>query len=126
VKSADDLRAAIGYARPGDTLQAKLQRGDQGMDLPVTFPAPPGPVFGVTYDADGGGKGAAVQEVAKGSVAEAAKVQAGDRILSFNGKDVPDGKSLAAALRTAKPGTTVKVRVLREGKEVDLEAAYPK
>jgi serine protease Do len=58
-------------------------------------------------------------------VAEAAGVKVGDRILSFGGKEVPDGPALPDLLRAVKPGETVKVKVFRDGKEVDLEAAYP-
>ena len=69
--------------------------------------------------------GALIQEVATGSVADAAGVKPGDRILSFAGKEVADGKALLELLRSVKAGDTVKVRVLRDGAEKDLEAVYP-
>jgi S1-C subfamily serine protease len=58
-------------------------------------------------------------------VAEAAGVKSGDRILSFGGKEVADAAALRSLLRAAKAGETVKVLVLREGKEVALDAKYP-
>jgi Zn-dependent M28 family amino/carboxypeptidase len=126
VRTADELRAALDHVRPGDTAVAKVVRGTESMDMTVTFPAPPGPVFGVSFDqGEDGKKGALIQEVAPGSVAEAAGVKPGDRILAFGGKEIPDGGSLPGALRAAKPGDHLKVKVDRDGKEVDLEAAYP-
>ncbi len=126
VRTADELRAALDRVRPGDKAAAKVVRGTEAMDLTVTFPAPPGPVFGVSFDQGGDGKkGALIQDVAPGSVADAAGVKPGDRILSFGGKEIADGEALPGVLRTAKPGDHLKVKVIRDGKEVDLEAAYP-
>ncbi|MNC96007.1 Periplasmic pH-dependent serine endoprotease DegQ precursor [compost metagenome] len=66
-----------------------------------------------------------MREVAPGSVAEKAGVKPGDRILSFGGREVADAAALPAVLRTATAGSKVKVRVLRDGAEVELEAAFP-
>ncbi len=126
VKDAAGLRAALGYARAGDTLVAKVVRGEETLELSVPFGGRRAPVFGVAFDAEGDGKaGALVQEVAAGSVAEAAGVKPGDRILAFGGREVADGAALPALLRSAKAGEKVKVKVLRDGKELELEAAYP-
>jgi hypothetical protein len=126
VKDADGLRAALNLSKPGDTVVAKVVRGTESLELPVTFGGRSGPVFGVTFDAGkDGGRGVLVQEVAPGSVAEAAGVKPGDRIVSFGGKDVPDAAALPELLRSAKAGEKVKVKVLRESKELELEAAYP-
>jgi S1-C subfamily serine protease len=126
VKDPESLRAALARVRPGESVPVRVRRGEQSLEMKAEFPAPPGPVFGVAWD-DGarGGKGALVREVAPGSVAEKAGVKPGDRILSFGGKEVPDAASLPAVLRTATPGAKVKVTVLRDGKEVELEAAFP-
>jgi serine protease Do len=83
-------------------------------------------VFGVTLDAASKGRGVLVQEVAPGGVAEAAGVKPGDRILSFGGKEATDSRGLRALLRGSKAGETVKVVVLRDGKELTLDAVYPK
>ena len=48
-----------------------------------------------------------------------------ERGVAFAGSEVPDGPSLPALLRSAKAGEKVKVKVLRDGKELELEAAYP-
>ncbi|NUN52023.1 MAG: PDZ domain-containing protein, partial [Planctomycetaceae bacterium] len=126
VKSAEDLRAALNYSRPGDTVALRVVRGSETLDLSVLFPGAAGPVFGVVYGAEDDGKrGALVEDVAAGSVAAAAGVRTGDRILAFGGQEVSGGQALGRALRAAKPGTTVTVKVLRDGKEYDLEAKYP-
>ncbi len=122
-----DLRTALNFVRPGDEVPARVARGEETLDLRVRFPGPPGPVFGVVYGAEvDGGRGALVEEVAPGSVAEASGLKAGDRILSFAGLEVPGGSTLAPALRAAKAGETAVVKVLRDGKEVTLEAKFPR
>lgn len=126
IGSADDLRSALNRARPGDEVPVRLRRGEATVDLKVRFPGPAGPVFGVVFDATPDGRaGALVQEVAAGSVAEAAGLRVGDRILKFGAVVVTDGPSLPAALRTARAGAALPVRVAREGKELDLEAKFP-
>jgi membrane-associated protease RseP (regulator of RpoE activity) len=127
VAGPDDVRAALGLVRPGDTVAVRVVRGDETLDLRVSFPGQPGPVFGVAFAAEDDGKpGAPIQDVAPGSVAEAAGLKAGDRILSFAGKDVAGGSALPSILRATRAGDRVKVRVLRDGKETELEAAFPK
>jgi hypothetical protein len=125
VRDADGLRAALGRSKPGDSVVVKVARGSETVEMTISFPLR-GLVFGISFSQEADGKkGALVEDVASGSVAEGAGVKAGDRILSFAGKDVPDGTALPALLRQARPGDKVRVKVLRDGKEIDLEAAYP-
>jgi len=125
VKDAEGLRSALRHVRPGETIEVRVVRGAETLALRVEFPGPPGPVFGVTWD-ETAGEGALVREVAPGSVAEKAGVRPGDRIVSFGGKDVAGPADLPGALRGATAGTKVKVKVVREGKPVELEAEFPK
>ncbi|HEU4394993.1 MAG TPA: M20/M25/M40 family metallo-hydrolase [Planctomycetota bacterium] len=126
VKDAEGLRAALARVRPGETVPVTILRGEERIEVKVEFPGPPGPVFGVAWDDSAkGATGALVREVAPGSVAEKAGVKPGDRILSFGGREVADAAALPAVLRTATAGAKVKVRVLRDGAEVELEAAFP-
>lgn len=127
VRGPEDLRAALNYVRPGDEIAVRAVRGEETLDFRVQFPGPPGPVFGISWaQQDDGGRGALVEEVTKGTVAEASGLRPGDRILSFAGREVPGGTSLAAALRLAKAGETAEVKILRDGKELTLKAAFPK
>jgi hypothetical protein len=126
VTDAGGLRAALRFVRPGDSVEVRLLRGEETLEVKIEFPGPPGPVFGVTWDDSAGGEGALVREVAPGSVAEKAGVRAGDRIVSFHGKAVATARDLPRALGSAPAGEKVKVRVIRDGKPVDLEAEFPR
>lgn len=56
-----------------------------------------------------------------GSPAEKAGVQAGDRLLTFDGKPVNSIEDLQAVLLAAKPNVTIKIVILRKGVEMTLE-----
>ena len=61
-------------------------------------------------------RGALVSQIAPGSPAEAAKMQVGDFIVEVDGRTVTSVNSLRNAVAEVKPGRTVPVKVLREGK----------
>lgn len=61
------------------------------------------------------GKGALVAEVIKGSPAEAAKIQSGDVILSFDGKEVDIMKKLPRIVAETEIDKQVEVTVWRDG-----------
>jgi serine protease Do len=63
-------------------------------------------------------KGALVAEVQKGSPAERAGVKLGDIIIEFDRKEIKDSTELPALVARVTPGTTVQVKILRDGKEV--------
>ena len=65
-------------------------------------------------------RGALVAEVLKGSPAERAAVKAGDIIVEFDRKEIKDSSDLPIQVARVAPGTTVQVRVLRDGKEISL------
>ncbi len=65
-------------------------------------------------------KGALVTDVPDGPGKDAG-ILSGDVIVTFNGKDVKDSKSLVRAVADAPIGDVVKVVVLRQGKSVDLD-----
>jgi serine protease Do len=66
-------------------------------------------------------KGALVSGVMKGSPAEKAGIKQGDVILRFNGKDVEDTGHLRNMVSQSPIGTTVKVKVFRAKKELEVE-----
>ncbi len=66
-------------------------------------------------------KGALVSGVMKGSPAEKAGIKQGDVILQYNGKDVEDTGHLRNMVSQTPIGTTVKVKILRQKKELDVE-----
>ncbi len=66
-------------------------------------------------------KGALVGDVTPKSPAERAGIKSGDIILNFNGKQVTDSSHLKLEVARAKPGSTVPVKILRDGSTRTLE-----
>ena len=66
-------------------------------------------------------KGAIVADVTDGSPALAAGVKQGDTILKIDGKDVADSRDLSRKVAGIKPGDTVPLTVVRNGKTMDVE-----
>ena len=64
----------------------------------------------------GEAKGAMVSQVAPGGPAEKAGIKAGDVVVAFDGKDVPDMRSLPKIVALTAIGKAAKVSVLRDGK----------
>lgn len=65
-------------------------------------------------------RGALVSGVVKGSPAAKAGLKQGDVILQYNGKDVMDTGHLRNMVSQTPLGETVKVKVLRQKKEIDI------
>lgn len=63
--------------------------------------------------------GVFVQEVNKGSAGEAAGLQAGDIILSVDGKEVNSSNQLQTLVASKYPGETVTLKVFRKGKNIE-------
>ena len=67
------------------------------------------------------GVGAAVVDVTPGSGAAKAGIQPGDIILSYNGQTLQQSADLPPLVGMTKPGSTVPVQILRNGKRQTLE-----
>jgi serine protease Do len=65
-------------------------------------------------------KGAIVADVTEDSPALAAGIRQGDTILSFNGKEIKDSRDLARKVAQVKPGDTIPVTLVRDGKTMDI------
>jgi serine protease Do len=65
-------------------------------------------------------RGALVADVLKGSPAERAGVKLGDIITEFDRKEIKDSADLPPLVARVTPGTTVQVKILRDGKEITL------
>jgi serine protease Do len=110
----------IGFAIPAklarwviDHLRAngKVVRGWLGVAVqPVT------PALARAFDL-GRVRGALVSEVTDGSPAAEAGVRRGDVIVRFGDRTIESSRELPTQVAEIKPGTTVPVTVLREGKE---------
>lgn len=66
--------------------------------------------------------GALVSDVMKGSPAEKAGLKRGDLIIDFDGKAVEDPAHLRNLVAQKAPGTKVRIKVIRDGKERSLSA----
>ena len=64
--------------------------------------------------------GALVADVIDGSPAEDAGLKAGDVILEFDGRKVQDDRHLRLMAAQTRPGTEVRLRILRDGRETSL------
>jgi len=74
----------------------------------------------------GDSHGALVGQVFDDSPASKAKLQRGDVITKFNGKDIKEYDDLPRIVAATPPGAAVDVTVLRDGKERNLKATLEK
>src|SRR5437868_6509353 len=65
-------------------------------------------------------RGALVAEPQSGSPAQKAGIRAGDVIVSVNGEPVADARNLARRISAMAPGTSVKLGMIRNGREETL------
>ena len=84
-------------------------------------------VQGVTGDLAAGlglekAEGALVSKVEAGGAAEKAGVKQGDVILSYQGRPVIDTNAFRNEIAATKPGTAVKLEVLRDGRKREVTA----
>jgi serine protease Do len=81
---------------------------------------PPNDYLGITVTPDG--PAAKVSRVFPQSAAARAGLKVDDKILSIQEKAVADQKALLDLLGTMKPGDEVKIKLVREGKDLELKA----
>jgi serine protease Do len=114
----------IGFAVPINTVrdllpqleQGKVIRGRIGLQM-TAVPREGYQDFGLKSRA-----GAVVSSVAPGGAAEKAGVKPGDVIVAYNGKDIANTTELQKLVAATRPGTTVPLKVVRNGKEQTLRA----
>ena len=110
----------VGFAIPADTaapIVERLRRGEAiergylGVSIgPVTddFAA----ALGLPRN-----RGEVVQSVVDGEAAQKAGIEPGDVVISVNGKDVTPPQTLSFLVANVKPGTTIPVTLIRDGKQ---------
>lgn len=116
----------IGFAIPIDMARnimqqliehGKVQRGYLGF-FPGDLSGPMAKEFGYT----GGGNGAIVNQVESGTPAAKAGLKRGDIILALNGAPINGAGDLRARIANTSPGTTIQLKVFRDGKTFSLSA----
>jgi S1-C subfamily serine protease len=68
-----------------------------------------------------GESGIKVEGVSAGTSAAEAGIQAGDVLLSWNGESLDSVGTMMTKLRATKPGDVVKMRILRENNELEID-----
>jgi serine protease Do len=123
----------IGFAIPSNTVRdllpqlrgGKITRGRIGVEI-APIPREAVDEFGLKSR-----DGALVSRVSPGGAADKAGIEPGDVILAYNGRPVKNSNELVSAVTATRPGTSVPVRVMRDGREqtinvtvdeLDLEA----
>ncbi len=114
----------LGFAVPINTVRellpqlhnGKVIRGRIGLSM-TAVPRDSYQDFGLKSRA-----GALVSQVSPGGPAEKGGVKPGDVILEFNGRPVTDTADLQKMVAATKPGTSVGLKVVRDGKEQTLHA----
>lgn len=76
--------------------------------------------LGVAVETMTGERGIVVREVTADAPADKAGLKVGDRIVKLADKDVDDIKRFLAAVAATKPGEKMALRVVRAGKEQDI------
>ncbi len=67
------------------------------------------------------GKGAIVTQVFPDTPAAAAKLEPGDLVLKFNGKDIHGSRDLQGVVERLKAGSTYPMQIIRDGKEMTVK-----
>jgi serine protease Do len=121
--------AGMGFAIPTQivrpTVEAIIRDGKVShgyMGLGITDVTPENAKFFDSKD----NRGAIVTQVESGSPAAKAGVKVGDLITSLDGKEVSDASQLQVNIGQTRPGTTIKLSVLRDGKSMELPITLEK
>lgn len=69
-----------------------------------------------------GGSGAVIGEITSGSPAAKAGLRVNDVVLEVNGQTIDGDAALVAIIRDSAPGDKISIKVLRDGKKLDLTA----
>jgi len=106
-----------GFREDWDRIRAGETWGSLSLN---PFANPEMPVLGIGMAMMRGVRGVIVENVAPGSPAAAAGVRTGDVIHSLDGNEVRDGGELLQILAKRQPGDEVKLGVLRDRRDLEM------
>jgi uncharacterized iron-regulated protein len=122
-----DAAVLLPASAPLDCAALTAELADAVFLVPSAEPAiaegPPRPRLGVRVETQD--DQVAVIEVMAGSVAEAAELQAGDRIHAAAGVPLSDQAALIAIVQRQAPGTWLPLEIERDGARLELVAKFP-
>ena len=112
----------IGFAMPSNTVvevyndlispSHKVTRGSIGIQFREGLSGAVNRVYGFK-------NGVLVQEVQPGGPADKAGLKAGDIITTIDGRAIKDGEDLVNEIASRKPGSTIRLGFVRDGKPAD-------
>jgi serine protease Do len=112
----------IGFAMPSNTVATvyndlispshKVTRGSIGIQFRPNLSGAVNRVYGFK-------NGVLVQQVQPGGPAEKAGLKPGDIITSIDGRSIKDGDDMVNEIASRRPGSTVRLGYLRDGKQAD-------
>ncbi|WP_435995068.1 trypsin-like peptidase domain-containing protein [Brevundimonas sp. LjRoot202] len=114
----------IGFAIPASVAKpvtdqlmrnGTVERGYVGLGL-RTFTADQWEAYGLPRDFEG----AYIESVTDGGPADRAGARVGDLLVGVNGDEVKDGTEATRLVGAAKPGETIRLDVIRDGRRVTL------
>jgi len=130
VYNANRFHGVVSNWPQGERLRVKVRRKVEEKELKVFLGNPAkvrarelaaSPVdLGFTPSADFDDLGVEVESVAKGGVAEAAGLKAGDVVKKVDDRRIKNWDELRGAVQARKPGDTLKFVVVRDGQEKEL------
>jgi serine protease Do len=112
----------LGFAMPSNTVvnvyndlispSHKVVRGSIGISFKEGLSSSVNRVYGFK-------NGVLVQQVVPGQPAEKAGLKTGDIITTIDGRSIKDGDDLVNEIASRRPGSTIRLGYLREGKQAD-------
>ena len=112
----------IGFAMPSNTVvevyndligaSHKVTRGSIGIQFRQGLSGAVNRVYGFK-------NGVLVQQVQPGGPAEKAGIKAGDIVTAIDGRTIKDGDDLVNEIASRRPGSTIRLGYIREGKQAD-------
>jgi serine protease Do len=112
----------IGFAMPSNTVVSvyndlispshKVTRGSIGIQFKEGLSGAINRIYGFK-------NGVLVQEVQPGGPADKAGIKAGDIITTIDGRSIKDGEDLVNEIAARRPGSTIRLGYMRDGKPMD-------
>ena len=129
VQNARALREAIQSLGEGATVPLKLTRDGKPLDLTATLTAASHPkvlpehqpILGFRLYDRTDGDGLVARTIVTASPAARAGMKSGDVLLKIDASPIHTGFDISIALADHRPGDKVKLTLLRDGKETDLD-----
>jgi serine protease Do len=116
----------IGFAMPSNTVvdiyndligsSHKVTRGSIGIRFNQGLSGAVNRVYGFK-------NGVLVQQIQPGGPAEKAGLKTGDIIISIDGRSIKDGDDLVNEIASRRPGSSIRLSYLRDGKQADTTVA---